>query len=686
MRSSWRTIVAGLVLALGAAVSALVPPAHAAGITIAIDPGHGGSDPGAIANGLREKDLTLAVSLALKEELESYDGVRVVMTRTTDTRPSENTGADLSSRVDMAAAADADALVSIHFNSGSPIAKGAEVWYGNSSSYNYATHTQGRTLSNAIQKQLTSLGLADRGIKTRDNPYYDYPDGSTGDYYAIIRQAREENMTGIIVEHAFVTSASDAALLHDANFVRSLGIADATGIAQAYGLSKGTWRADGNSWSFISNGTAKTGWFSTGGRWYWAGADKRTIRGWSTINGRRYFFDDSTAMVTGWKQEDGKWYYLRPDGDMATGWVKVAGSWYYMNADGVMVTGWLKDGNNWYWLRADGAAAIGWTNVDGAWYLFEDDARMLTGWQLTEDDNRWYYMRPSGQMVTGWLLDGGKWYYLDGDGAMVTGWTKVGDTWYHLGSSGAMSTGWLLDGAWYWLDPSSGAMATGTVTVEGRASTFASSGAWLGYADGSEAPAASRSASRSASVTNAAGQRLIMSAPTASRSEVIDAMEEAWDEAGYSYPSALSTGGAQTIRDFASIVYDEAVAEGVSPELVFVQAMKETGWLRFGGDVTVSQYNFSGIGAVGGGAKGASFPDVRTGIRAQVQHLRAYADSSVTTASLANAVVDPRFTYVRKGAAPVVEYLGIQENPSHTGWAAAKNYGYDLVSMMKAYF
>ena len=52
MRSSWRTIVAGLVLALGAAVSALVPPAHAAGITIAIDPGHGGSDPGAVANGL----------------------------------------------------------------------------------------------------------------------------------------------------------------------------------------------------------------------------------------------------------------------------------------------------------------------------------------------------------------------------------------------------------------------------------------------------------------------------------------------------------------------------------------------------------------------------------------------------------------------------------------------------------
>ena len=629
MRSPWRKLAAGLTLALGAAVAALVPPAQAAtGIIIAIDPGHGGSDSGAVANGLREKDLTLEVSLALKEELESYDGVTVVMTRSTDVRPSENLSEDLSSRVQTAAAARADALVSIHFNSGSPLARGAEVWYGNSSSYNYATHTKGRQLSSNIQEELTDLGLTDRGIKTRDNPYYNYPDGSTGDYYAIIRQAREENMPGIIVEHAFLTSSSDAQLLRDPAFVRSLGVADATGIAQTYGLSKGTWERSGDTWRFVRDGQAKTGWFSAGGRWYWAGSDGRTIRGWSTINGRRYFFDDSTAMVTGWKKDGESWYYLRPDGDMATGWVKDGRSWYYLGSDGVM--------------------------------------------------------------ATGWLLDGGTWYWLDSDGAMRTGWVNVGGAWYHMAGSGAMNSGWLLDGGtWYWLDPSSGAMVTGTHDVDGRTSSFASSGAWLGYVDGGGAPAAdaaSRSASRADSVTNAAGQRLIMSAPTASRAEIIDAMEEAWDEVGYSYPSALSAGGAQTIRDFASVVYDEAVAEGVSPELVFVQAMKETGWLRFGGDVSVNQYNFSGIGAVGGGAKGATFPDVRTGIRAQVQHLRAYADNSVTTASLANTVVDPRFTYVRKGAAPVVEYLGIQENPNHTGWAAAKNYGYDLVSMMKAYF
>ena len=114
--------------------------------------------------------------------------------------------------------------------------------------------------------------------------------------------------------------------------------------------------------------------------------------------------------------------------------------------------------------------------------------------------------------------------------------------------------------------------------------------------------------------------------------------------------------------------------------------MKETGWLQYGGDVEVDQFNFAGIGAVGGGAAGAEFPDVRTGIRAQVQHLRAYADPSASADSLAYPVVDPRFSYVRKGAAPVVEYLGIQENPNHTGWAAARGYGYDLVSMLNAYF
>lgn len=612
MRPLWKPLAIGLALAVGAMVAPLAPQAGAAdGITIALDPGHGGSDPGASANGLVEKDLTLAVGRALKAELETYQGVRVHMTREDDSRPSENISQDLSARVASSVAAGASALVSLHFNSGTAGSNGAEVWYPNASSYNYSTHTQGAALATAIQNQLTSLGLTDRGIKTRDNPYYDYPDGSTGDYYAISRHARLSNLTGIIVEHAFLTSASDAARLREPGFVQSLAMADAAGIAQALGLSKGTWHNDGGRWRFGADGKYLTGWFSVGGVWYWGDSEGYTVTGWQVINWRWYYFDASTAMQTGWRQIDGAWYYL--------------------GSSGAMVFGWAKDGGAWYHLGA------------------------------------------SGRMDTGWILDGWSWYYLDpASGAMRTGWVEDGGTWFHLGSSGSMTTGWLSEGgSWYYLDPGSGAMATGTVVVDGRESVFAASGEWLGYASGG---------------TTASGMHPVMAAPTAQRAAVIASMAAAFDDSGSSYPASLAAGGAPTINDFAAIAYDEAVAEGVSPELVFTQAMKETGWLGFGGDVSVDQFNFAGIGAVGGGAGGASFPDVRTGLRAQVQHLRAYADAGATAASLANPLVDPRFSYVSKGSAPYVEYLGVQENPNGKGWATARNYGYDIIAMMKSYF
>ena len=94
------------------------------------------------------------------------------------------------------------------------------------------------------------------------------------------------------------------------------------------------------------------------------------------------------------------------------------------------------------------------------------------------------------------------------------------------------------------------------------------------------------------------------------------------------YPSdVLTEGGAPDIDSFCTIVIEEADAEGVRGEVVYEQAMLETGWLQFGGDASAGQFNFSGLGTTGGGVAGNSFPDVRTGIRAQVQHLKAYASS-----------------------------------------------------------
>lgn len=134
---------------------------------------------------------------------------------------------------------------------------------------------------------------------------------------------------------------------------------------------------------------------------------------------------------------------------------------------------------------------------------------------------------------------------------------------------------------------------------------------------------------------------------------------------------------APTIKDFCQIYIDECKAEGVKAEVAFAQAMMETGFLRFGGDVKKEQYNFAGLGATGNGASGNGFESIRIGIRAQVQHLKAYASKE----SLKQKCVDGRYQDVTKGVAPYVEWLGQKENPNGKGWATAVNYGYNIVNL-----
>ncbi|MBD5644333.1 N-acetylmuramoyl-L-alanine amidase [Clostridium botulinum] len=138
----------------------------------------------------------------------------------------------------------------------------------------------------------------------------------------------------------------------------------------------------------------------------------------------------------------------------------------------------------------------------------------------------------------------------------------------------------------------------------------------------------------------------------------------------------------QDIKDFISIVWQEANLEGIRADVVFMQIMKETNFLRFTGDVKECQNNFAGIGATGDGVAGAYFKDTRTGVRAVVQHLKAYC----STEGLKNPCVDPRFTYVQRGISPYVEWLGIGENPNYPdkGWAADNNYGKSIVEMMNS--
>ncbi|HLO11201.1 MAG TPA: N-acetylmuramoyl-L-alanine amidase [Pseudoneobacillus sp.] len=108
-----------------------------------------------------------------------------------------------------------------------------------------------------------------------------------------------------------------------------------------------------------------------------------------------------------------------------------------------------------------------------------------------------------------------------------------------------------------------------------------------------------------------------------------------------------------TAFELAQIFLAEGAAEGVRGDIAFAQSIHETGFFKFGGDVKPEQNNFAGIGTTGGGVAGATFPDVATGVRAQIQHLKAYG----STDALKGACVDPRYNLVSKGIAPNIEDL-----------------------------
>lgn len=136
-----------------------------------------------------------------------------------------------------------------------------------------------------------------------------------------------------------------------------------------------------------------------------------------------------------------------------------------------------------------------------------------------------------------------------------------------------------------------------------------------------------------------------------------------------------------TLEQLAELFLEEGRTEGIRGDVAFAQSLKETGFFKYGGIVLPTQNNFAGIGALGGNAAGnaASFSTPREGIRAQIQHLKAYA----STAPLASAQVDPRFHLVARGSAPYVEWLGAGDNPQGKGWAVpGKGYGADILSLL----
>lgn len=137
---------------------------------------------------------------------------------------------------------------------------------------------------------------------------------------------------------------------------------------------------------------------------------------------------------------------------------------------------------------------------------------------------------------------------------------------------------------------------------------------------------------------------------------------------------------AQSVVDMLPLYLSEGKAEGVRGDIAFAQSCLETGNFGFSGSaVTLEQNNFCGMGVTDNGKKGNSFGTAQLGIRAQVQHLKAYACKD----DLVNTKADPRFQYVARGSAPYVEWLGVRENPQGKGWASGAGYGKKVLTILK---
>lgn len=210
------------------------------GITLCLDPGHGGSESGTLnynGTGL-EKDYNLKIAKYCYDELQKYN-CKVVMTRSTDKYMT------LEERAEYAKQQGAQYLISFHLNASlSHQAYGAEVYYPNTN-WRPDISEKGKVMAQAIQNQLVSLGLHDRGIKFRTidiNEYpnaYRYDDNSIADYYGVIRNAKTRGITGLIIEHCCMDNESDFnKYLGSEEKIKQLGVADANGIVAALGLTK----------------------------------------------------------------------------------------------------------------------------------------------------------------------------------------------------------------------------------------------------------------------------------------------------------------------------------------------------------------------------------------------------------------------------------------------------------------
>lgn len=212
------------------------PDAADDSVIVVIDPGHGGENLGAEYEDYTEKEMTLIVAKAMKEELEQYEGITVYLTRTGDE------DLTLEERCEYAASVNADFLFCLHFNmSEYHTLFGAETWisaFGEQYSRGYA-------FADIEIGLLQEVGLYSRGIKTRLNDKGE-------DYYGIIRHSTEQNMSCVLIEHCHLDQENDRPFYDHQEKLEAFGRLDAEAVARYYGLRSESLGKDFSDYQNIS--------------------------------------------------------------------------------------------------------------------------------------------------------------------------------------------------------------------------------------------------------------------------------------------------------------------------------------------------------------------------------------------------------------------------------------------------
>lgn len=723
------------------------------GITLCLDPGHGGAESGTLnynGTGL-EKDYNLKIAKYCYDELQKYN-CKVVMTRSTDKYMT------LEERAEYAKQQGAQYLISFHLNASQKHnAYGAEVYYPNTN-WRPDISAKGKVMAQSIQNELVKLGLYDRGIKFRTIDINEYPnphrydDNSIADYYGVIRNAKTRGITGLIIEHCCMDNESDFnKYLGSEEKIKQLGVADAKGIVAALGLTKG---AVNSNPSVVYQTHVQTigwqGWKKDGEMSGTSGQSKR-LEGINikleNLNGNvEYQTHVQSIGWQGWKSNGAMAGTSGQSKRLEAIKIKLSGEaanqydiYYRVHAQSYGWLDWAKNGeaagSEGYSKRLEGIeirlvkkgeAAPGSTSRPFVSKMIKYQTHVQNiGWQSEKADGEMsgtsgQYLRLEGIKIhLGGSIDGGiayathvqtyGWqsYVSDGQLSGTSGQSKrleairmnlTGnaanqyDVYYrvhaqHFGwlgwakngqSAGTAGYSYRLEAIQIVLVPKGGS-APGSTTNhyynKGHAADDENTGTTKPNTNTSK-PSTNNTASDKTSIMGTSQTTV------AQMVRYYNSKSSGYDTftgENKKYNGSLAKGGASTIEQFAQIVYEEAQAEGVRAEVVFAQCMLETGFLKYGGDVLPNQYNFAGIGATGA-VHGASFENVRVGVRAHVQHLKAYASLD----GLTQQCVDPRFNLVARGCAQYVEWLGMKENPKGYGWASAKNYGPNIVSMMNS--